>query len=629
MNVNWLSRVSLLLLLLGSVARADTVAVTVTGLEAVALKEARQNVQAAIPLSRHQSDAELRPSIIREDHAGAAAAIARALQPFGFYAPVISAELERPAGRDKLWQARYRVESGPALPVAELSLVFEGPGESDTDLAQLADSLPLQQGAVLDHRAYERSKRDLLASLQRLGYTDASLIAHRVEVDLEAYEARALLQVATGPRYVVGEIRFDDTRFDREFLERYLILAPGDAYNSARLAEQRRLYSGAGYFREVVIEPQDPVDNAVPLVVSLDPLLPNRYRGRLGWGTDTGVGAQLDWTRRYLGGRGQNFNFRTGLVQERRRLAGDLNYQIPLDPLEGTRIVVGARHESKDLTFEDVELDEGGETRIATNLLTSLWQRPTHTLGDFTLDSLVELNLVNETYDVFEVLFGNLGSGAQQSIIDSIGPEAYDTLAPDFQAVVPGLRFKLRRSDDTLYIRDGDYFDLYLLGTDEALGSNISFWQARFSSWQIRSFGDHNRVLLRTALGYSDAESSEVLGVDFNAMPEYYEFRAGGVRSVRGYGFETLFPEDAITGGKHQLVGSVEYEYEFMPNFSAAVFVDAGNTFNRWEDYQAKVGTGFGVRWRSPVGLARLDLGFPLDDAEDAFQIYITVGPEF
>jgi translocation and assembly module TamA len=42
-----------------------------------------------------------------------------------------------------------------------------------------------------------------------------------------------------------------------------------------------------------------------------------------------------------------------------------------------------------------------------------------------------------------------------------------------------------------------------------------------------------------------------------------------------------------------------------------------------------KLGTGIGVRWRSPVGLARLDLGISLDDADDPFQIYILVGAEF
>ncbi|MEE4109182.1 MAG: BamA/TamA family outer membrane protein, partial [Halieaceae bacterium] len=119
------------------------------------------------------------------------------------------------------------------------------------------------------------------------------------------------------------------------------------------------------------------------------------------------------------------------------------------------------------------------------------------------------------------------------------------------------------------------------------------------------------------------------LGVTFNQMPEFYEFRGGGARNIRGYGFETLFPEDGITGGRHQIIASVEYEQRLLPDWSAAVFVDGGDVFNELDEFQTRIGAGVGVRWRSPFGPARLDLGFPLDDADSAFQIYITVGPEF
>lgn len=349
----------------------------------------------------------------------------------------------------------------------------------------------------------------------------------------------------------------------------------------------------------------------------------------MGWGSDTDFGVQADWTRRYLGRYGHHFTLGGTAVQDRDRLAADASYVIPLDPLRGDRLELAARHESKELTYDDVELDEGGDTRIATNLLSVFWHLPDKPLGSFEWQQTAGLSLVQEDYDVFEVVFGNLSNEAQDAIIDVIGRKAYNTLAPDFDAVVPGLRFVLRRADDPLYIRRGDFYKLELLGAEESLGSNISFWQARFNSWNIRSIGDSGRLLLRSALGYSDANSSTILEVNFNEMPEYYEFRAGGARSVRGYSFEELFPSDAITGGKHQIVASVEYEHEIIPDWSVAVFVDGGNAFNDFDNIDEKFGTGIGVRWRSPVGVARIDLGFPLDDSDDSFQVYITVGPEF
>lgn len=617
---------ALLLLFAVQVGRAQAVEVRVEGLGG----ELRDNVRAALGIAR--LDAGAPPAVVRDRHGKAPAEIARALEPFGYYRPRVGAELQEPQAAGEGWIAHYRVDRGPALPVADVAVAFTDAGATDAALAELIAALPLRQGERLDHREYERAKRELLQSVQRRGYRDARYAVHRVEVDLESYEARVVLRVNTGRRYVIGPVRFAQTGFDEAYLERYLLLRPGEAYNSLALADQRQALSRSGHFREVEIEPQPPSaeePGVIPLVIHLQPYLPNRYRGRLGWGTETGVGAQLDWVRRYVGGRGQHFNLGLALVEERRRLAGDLNYVIPLDPLEGSRLTLGARHESKDLTYEDVDLTEGGETRIATNLLSATWQRPGWRWGGFEVIPRAGVSLVTETYDVFEVLFGNLPEASQDILIDEVlGREAYDILTPDFEAVVPRLRLQLRRGDP-LFIRSGDYFELELLGADESLGSNISFWQARLDTWHIRSLGERSRLLLRTEMGYSEAESSEVLGVNFNAMPEYYEFRAGGVRSVRGYAYEALLPDDAITGGKHELVASAEYEYEVVPDWSVAAFVDGGNAFNRWEDYDPKVGVGLGLRWRSPVGLARIDVGVPLDDADDSFQFYITVGPEF
>ncbi|MBN7797831.1 autotransporter assembly complex protein TamA [Parahaliea mediterranea] len=628
--VRRLVAVALLLLLLplqaGAARDNGRVVVVVEGVEG----ELLDNVRASLSIARDRK--RLTAVSIQERHGKAQREIERALQPFGYYRVQVEATLDEPASPERAWWARYRIDAGPPLPVGAVDIRFEGRGADFLDKDAFAGAFPLAAGDILDHRRYEAAKRSLLEEVRRQGYRRAHYRAHRVEVDLERYSARIELVVAPGRQSVIGPITFEQDRFDTAYLERYLVLQPGDPYNSGALSRQRQALSRSGHFSEVEIEPQPPVPGqpgVVPLKIRLQTFPNNRYRGRLGWGTDTGVGTQLDWTRRYVGGRGQHFNLGLALVEERRKLAGDLNYVIPLDPLAGSRLVLGARHESKDLTYQDVGLARGGETRIATNLLSATWHQPRRQWGAFELRSELGVSLVGETYDMFEVLFGYLSKADQEGFIDAIGEETYNTLTPDFEAVVPRARLALRRSDDRLYIRSGDYLDLQLLGADEALGSNISFWQARLDTWHIRSLGERSRLLLRTEMGYSEAESKEALTVNFNQMPEYYEFRAGGVRSVRGYGFETLFPIDTITGGKHELVASLEYEYEVIPDWSVATFVDGGNAFNSWEDYEPKVGVGLGLRWRSPVGLARIDLGVPLDDADDSFQVYITVGPEF
>ncbi|PLW66949.1 autotransporter assembly complex protein TamA [Pseudohalioglobus lutimaris] len=602
--------------------------VQVDGLRGVA----RDNVRASLSIARRQQDPELDAATIQALHDQAELEISRALEPFGYYRPQITSLLQPPTESSPDWRARYQIDAGEKIPIAEMQLTVVGAGQNNDEVQALSEGFPLRRDSTLDHRRYEHTKRELMEQLRNLGYLDAVFTAHKVEVDMATYSARIALRVDTGPGYVFGPITFAQNQFATDYLQHYLVITPGQPFDPAAISRQRTALSKSGHFREVTIvtgEPADAERPAIPLHIQLTPFKPNRYRGRLGWGTDYGFGVQLDWTRRYVGKRGHYFNLGGSVVEERQRLAGDASYTIPLDPLSGGSLEIAARHESKDLTFEEVDLDEGGESRIATNIASLIWHRPNRQWSGFEFRHSIGLSLVGETYDVFEVLFGNLPSRSQDDLIDVIGPEAYNTLAPDFEALVPRLQLNFRRSDDPLYIRRGDFYNLELLGTEESFGSNTSFWQARLNTWNILPVGDRNRLLLRSAWGYTDAESKTALGINFNQVPEYFEFRAGGARSVRGYGFEELFAADTITGGKHLAVASVEYEHEFISNFSAAVFLDAGNAFNDFDDIDEKLGAGFGLRWRSPVGLARIDVGFPLDDAEDSFQIYITVGPEF
>jgi outer membrane translocation and assembly module TamA len=55
--------------------------------------------------------------------------------------------------------------------------------------------------------------------------------------------------------------------------------------------------------------------------------------------------------------------------------------------------------------------------------------------------------------------------------------------------------------------------------------------------------------------------------------------------------------------------------------FGAAFFVDGGNVFERVTDFdfsELRGSLGFGLRYRSPIGPIRVDLGFKMDRREFA-----------
>src|SRR2546429_2145416 len=85
---------------------------------------------------------------------------------------------------------------------------------------------------------------------------------------------------------------------------------------------------------------------------------------------------------------------------------------------------------------------------------------------------------------------------------------------------------------------------------------------------------------------------------------------------------------DLVIGGELLTVASAEYQHYFLPNWGAAVFVDGGDAFFR-RQFRLNVGAGIGARWRSPLGLLRLDIGYPVDSPfKHKIRLHIQVGPD-
>ena len=108
-------------------------------------------------------------------------------------------------------------------------------------------------------------------------------------------------------------------------------------------------------------------------------------------------------------------------------------------------------------------------------------------------------------------------------------------------------------------------------------------------------------------------------GFAFGKDPLSYtdRFRAGGGTSVRGYGEESLGPRDfngLPSGGDRLLILNQEVRFPMYRWANGVAFVDAGNIFAKGEDWNGlKMGYGFGLRFDTPVGLLRGDVGIPTD----------------
>ncbi|MSQ98016.1 MAG: outer membrane protein assembly factor, partial [Xanthomonadales bacterium] len=107
-------------------------------------------------------------------------------------------------------------------------------------------------------------------------------------------------------------------------------------------------------------------------------------------------------------------------------------------------------------------------------------------------------------------------------------------------------------------------------------------------------------------------------------LPSLYRFKAGGGRSVRGYGFESLSNNNV--GSNNILTGSAEINWSFRKDWSVATFIDVGNAFNEWHEANLKKGVGVGLRWYSIAGPISVDVAQALSYDGHPWSINFSIG---
>ena len=113
-------------------------------------------------------------------------------------------------------------------------------------------------------------------------------------------------------------------------------------------------------------------------------------------------------------------------------------------------------------------------------------------------------------------------------------------------------------------------------------------------------------------------------------VPSDLLFRIGGIDTVRGYETESIgIPGEngAVLGGRAMANWGLEYQYPIYKNFALALFHDAGDVKNKFQDMKFKHATGTGVRWFSPFAPLSFDIAYAHDTKDIAW--YITLGTRF
>ncbi len=509
--------------------------------------------------------------------------IREALEPYGYYSARATGTLQPPDDKGQ-YRVAYEVERGEPVIVRATAVVVDGTGAELPATRSAIESFQPRSGERMDHGVYEGSKSRIDNTLKYAGFFDANLQRRKVSVSRASKTADIDLAWDSGPRYRFGPTQFSTAQFPDQFLQRYVPWQPDAYYSTEQLLTLQQRLVDADYFSTVSVQPDldKKADGHVPIEALLIPAKRTVYKAGAYVSTDTGPGGKLGVERRWLNDRGHKLGADVEYSQRLQEFS--TSYRIPR-PGERNRnytIAAGYRDETTDSSRSKT-------ARIGASEVLDQWHGYTRTL------SLQYLN-------------GDFEIANEQGSSSLLYAEALLTR---------------KRADDILFPTRGYALTYGLRVAQEGLLSDTSLAQIRAEAKWIRPVTQRSRAILRAAAGAMTVD-------DFDALPPELRFFAGGDRSVRGFDYQQIGETNAsggVIGGKYLLSASTEYEHFFLRDWGGAAFVDAGDAFST--ELKANVSVGLGVRWRSPVGLVRLDVAKPvITDLEDSVRIHITIGPD-
>ena len=489
---------------------------------------------------------------------------------------------------------RIRVVEGPQFKTGSITIT----GNELLSNDEVRKLVKLQEGAVFSRGALRNSVRAIIDRYSELGRARAEAEPRTVN-DLANLKVDVTITITEGgPVYVERINIHGNTKSSEKVLRRELRVVEGELFTYQKLVRSRQRMFNLGYFDEVnVSTEQGSTPDRIIVNIDVKEKATGVFSIGAGYSSIDSLFATIDVSQRNLFGRGQEafLRFRIG-SQSRLGLVGFTEPYLFDIPLRAGFDIYDRLREYDDFTEERL----GGDIRASyplTEFLTisGLYRLEDVDISDVSpfasedlkqeegkkLNSVVEFGLIRDTRDnIFEPTRGNRNS-LEFSFAGLGGDTKFYKFVAESSWFVPLPVFNL--------------------------------------VWAFRG-------LFGMAEGYGGQE-----------VPIFERFFLGGATTLRGQGTRDVSPRDPAgekIGGDKELLFSTELLIPIFPRFRVALFFDAGNAYGfgtEFDPTNLRLGAGAGVRFFSPLGPLRLDLGYNIDrePGEDEFQVHFTVGSPF
>jgi outer membrane protein insertion porin family len=528
------------------------------------------------------------------------------------------------------------------VPVAVRAVISEGPGTT-LDAVTFAGNQALSEAALRDHVKLRpgapyvpgqlAADRDALQlAYQDGGYESASVEATTAFSENDTHVAVTFV-IREGPRVFVDHVLIvGNVRTSTSTIEHELRVKAGDPFSLGAINESQRRLTALGLFRRArITELRHGGETTRDLLVTIEEAPPTTagYGGGVEVGRvvvaapegqvaderfDVAPRAFFEIGRRNVFGKNRSLNFFSSVAFHSQESAANVEYRA-IGTFREPRIFDTAADAFINATIEQQRRSSFNFSRrsVSADIARKL-SRTVSITGSYQIQrtSVFDEQLAEDDQRLIDRLFPNVRlSSFSSSLIRDTRNDAVDPSRGEYTSISGQL-------------------------AGRAIGSEIGFGKSFGTAQLFRTIPRTSRVVFAGSarVGMAWGFPREALDADGQTtivrdLPQSERFYAGGDTTNRGFfldrvgtrhipaeSSDTLDADLLPIGGNGLVLFNAELRAPLFGGLGVVGFVDTGNVFSRVsliDVMELRTAVGSGLRYKSPFGPIRFDLGFKVN----------------
>ena len=466
---------------------------------------------------------------------------------------------------------------------------------------EISSFITMKKDDIFRAETFIEIKSKIIAQLLKDGYCSYDLDSKAyVDLDLHTVDLRYTLH--KGGVCTFGKLTTSGLEtIDDDVIRSRVKAKEGERYSTVLIQDTSNKLYGLDAFDSVLINVDKKFYNVVPVDITFTEM-EKPYHLEAGAGYDTYVGMRVlgEITKHNFMGNAQSITFKTSWSQ-REQLIMVSYFKPALMDIFGYNTDLGGR-----LGYSNLEFDGFKEEKTFARAYLE------HEEGSIKLRAGVALE------NIVITKLADLDPSAELSQAVTEGT---------FPLLYPYVDFIYDARDSKLNPKYGYYLSAYGefgLSYDEEASVYL---KTLFEGRIIHTFSDLTLAAVGK-VGIVDVSTE-------NGLPESKYFFGGGSYSNRAYGFRELGviispTEDTINGASTMANLSLEADYPVWGDIYGAVFTDHTMLTDQSYNFKGEIitATGVGVRYMTPIGPFKLDVGFNVNDFSQ-YGISFQIGQSF